>query len=101
MEGRLKGLAELRASIPSLRRIMRGFHIEGPFINPADGYRGAHPADAVLMADKSAMQRLLDAADGLTRLVTLAPERDPGLGLQECLRKGTSWYQRPHQCVDG
>jgi N-acetylglucosamine-6-phosphate deacetylase len=85
MEGRLKGLAELRASIPSLRRIMRGFHIEGPFINPADGYRGAHPADAVLMADKSAMQRLLDAADGLTRLVTLAPERDPGLGVTRML----------------
>ena len=29
------------------------------------------------LADPSVMRRLLDAAGGLTRLVTLAPERDP------------------------
>ena len=67
---------------------MRGFHIEGPFINPAVGYRGAHPADAVLAADPSAMQELLDAADGWTRLVTLAPECDPGLTLTKMLAGG-------------
>jgi N-acetylglucosamine-6-phosphate deacetylase len=85
MEARLKGLVRLRGDIPSLRWIMRGFHIEGPFIQPEEGYRGAHAADAVEMADKSAMQRLLDAADGLTRLVTLAPERDPGMGVIKML----------------
>lgn len=85
MEARLRALVHLRTSIPSLRRIMRGFHIEGPFINPAEGYRGAHPADGVIVANKSAMQRLLDAADGLTRLVTLAPERDLGLGVTQML----------------
>jgi N-acetylglucosamine-6-phosphate deacetylase len=79
MEARLKRLVRLRQSIPSFRRMVRGFHIEGPFISPVEGYRGAHPADAVVMADKSAMERLLDAADGLTRVVTLAPERDPGM----------------------
>src|ERR1039458_1189006 len=87
MEARLKRLVELRGSIPSLRQIMRGFHIEGPFINPAEGFRGAHPADAVIKADRSAMQRLLDAANGLTRLVTLAPEQDPGLGITRMLAK--------------
>jgi N-acetylglucosamine-6-phosphate deacetylase len=85
MEARLKSLVRLRASISSLRQIMRGFHIEGPFINPAEGYRGAHPADAIVKADKSAMRRLLDAADGLTRLVTLAPEQDPGLDVTRML----------------
>jgi N-acetylglucosamine-6-phosphate deacetylase len=64
---------------------MRGFHIEGPFINATDGYRGAHPADAVTTADTSAMQELLDAGDGLTRLVTLAPECDPGLKVTRML----------------
>ena len=85
MEARLKSLVRLHASISSFRQIMRGFHIEGPFINPAEGYRGAHPADAVFKADKSAMRRLLDAADGLTRLVTLAPEQDPGLEVTRML----------------
>lgn len=78
MESRLRALVQLRAGVPSLRNILRGVHIEGPFLSPVEGYRGAHPADAILSADASAMERLLDVADGLTRLVTLAPEQDPG-----------------------
>src|SRR5258708_6273026 len=64
---------------------MRGIHIEGPFINSEVGYRGAHPVDAIRRADVSAMQRLLDAADGLVRLVTLAPEQDLGLRVTRML----------------
>jgi N-acetylglucosamine-6-phosphate deacetylase len=85
MVARLQRLVELRADLPSFRKVMRGFHIEGPFINPADGFRGAHPADAVLTASQSVMQELLDAAGGLTRLVTLAPECDPGLQVTKML----------------
>jgi N-acetylglucosamine-6-phosphate deacetylase len=88
MAGRLKRLVDLRRELPLFRKVMRGFHIEGPFINAADGYRGAHPADAVLTADTSAMQTLLDAADGWTRLVTLAPECDPGLKVTRMLTDG-------------
>ena len=79
MKWRLRKVVELRAGVASLRRIMRGFHIEGPFLNPAEGYRGAHPADAVMAGDVSTMEGLLDAADGLTRVVTLAPEMDKGM----------------------
>ena len=75
---RLATLAALRARDPLARRLIAGVHIEGPFINETEGYRGAHPRDAVRPAEVDAMQRLLDAADGLTRVVTLAPERDPG-----------------------
>lgn len=88
MAGRLKRLVDLRRELPLFRKVMRGFHIEGPFINPADGYRGAHPADAVITADTSAMQTLLEAADGWTRLVTLAPECDPGLKVTRMLSDG-------------
>jgi N-acetylglucosamine-6-phosphate deacetylase len=59
--------------------MVSGIHIEGPFISPIDGYRGAHPRDAVRPASPDAMNRLLDAAGGLTKIVTLAPENDPGL----------------------
>jgi N-acetylglucosamine-6-phosphate deacetylase len=85
MEARLQRLVRLLQQLPSLQRIIRGIHIEGPFINPEGGYRGAHPVDAIRLADISAMQRLLDAADGFTRLVTLAPERDPGLRVTRML----------------
>ncbi len=73
---RLSALASLRERDPLARRLIAGLHIEGPFINEQDGYRGAHPRDAIHPANPTAMARLLDAAGGLARIVTLAPERD-------------------------
>jgi N-acetylglucosamine-6-phosphate deacetylase len=52
--------------------------VEGPFIDRQPGYVGAHPPEHARPADLGAMQRLLDAAGGLLRLVTLAPEHDAG-----------------------
>ena len=75
---RLSALAAMRERDPVAARVIAGFHIEGPFLNPADGYRGAHPRNAIRRADTDAMRLLLDAAAGLARLVTLAPEQDPG-----------------------
>lgn len=85
MEARLRRLARLLEERPSFRRMIQGFHIEGPFINPEPGYRGAHPVDAITPADKSKMEKLLAAASGYTRLVTLAPECDPGLEVSRML----------------
>jgi len=79
MASYLARLVELRQQDVEVAAMLCGFHIEGPFINPTDGYRGAHPVDAVRPADLDAMKKLLDAAAGLTRLVTLAPEHDDGL----------------------
>ena len=45
------------------------------------GVRGAHPRDAIRPADVDSMTRLLDAAAGLARVVTLAPERDAGFAV--------------------
>jgi len=73
---RLANLARLRDKDPLAKQIIAGFHIEGPFVNEAPGFVGAHPRDAVVPADVDSMKRLLDAANGLTRMVTLAPERD-------------------------
>ena len=73
---RLKALCELREKDDLIRQVIAGIHIEGPFLNETPGYRGAHPADAIRPADCDLMKRLLDAAGELTRIVTLAPERD-------------------------
>ncbi|TWU03879.1 N-acetylglucosamine-6-phosphate deacetylase [Neorhodopirellula pilleata] len=58
--------------------VFAGFHIEGPFISPVDGYVGAHPREAVRPAGLDAAGRLVDAACGRIRLLTLAPEQDTG-----------------------
>lgn len=81
----LERLVRLREADPLARRLIVGFHIEGPFINENNGYRGAHPLDAVRIADVESAKWLLDAAGGLARIVTLAPERDPGLDVTRYL----------------
>jgi N-acetylglucosamine-6-phosphate deacetylase len=82
---RLSTLAALRERDPLAQRLIAGFHIEGPFLNERDGYRGAHPRDAVRPASLDSMARLLDAAAGLARVVTLAPERDDGFAVTRML----------------
>lgn len=79
MASRLAGLARLREELPIARKVIQGIHIEGPFLNAEDGYRGAHPQDAIIPADLDTVKRLLDSAQGLVRLVTLAPECDPDM----------------------
>ncbi|MEI8062905.1 MAG: N-acetylglucosamine-6-phosphate deacetylase [Verrucomicrobiota bacterium] len=61
------------------RQVIAGIHFEGPFMNETAGYRGAHPEAALHPANLDEMKQLLAAAGGLTKLVTLAPERDPGM----------------------
>jgi N-acetylglucosamine-6-phosphate deacetylase len=85
MARRLANLAALRERDPLGRRMIAGFHIEGPFIHKSPGYRGVHRAEAIRPADPQSMEALLDAAAGLTRIVTLAPERDSGLKVTRML----------------
>ncbi len=87
MAGRLARIVELRAADKLVAKMIPGFHIEGPFINETDGYRGAHPKDATHPANVDEMKRLLDAAGGLTKMVTLAPERDPGMATTKMLAR--------------
>ena len=64
--------------IPGRRRAcVAGIHVEGPYISGLDGYRGAHPKEAVRDPDWREFQALQDAARGRIVLITLAPER-PG-----------------------
>ncbi len=60
-----------------------GFHVEGPWISPEDGPRGAHPLEHVRPASVEEFKRLQEAAEGLIRLLTLAPESPGALALIE------------------
>jgi N-acetylglucosamine-6-phosphate deacetylase len=57
--------------------MVAGIHLEGPYISGVDGYRGAHPTDAVRDPDWDEFRTFQDAAGGRVVLMTLAPER-PG-----------------------
>jgi len=51
-----------------------GIHLEGPYLSPEDGARGAHPLEHVAPASIDDFSRRQHAADGRIVLVTLAPE---------------------------
>jgi N-acetylglucosamine-6-phosphate deacetylase len=69
-------IAQAHASDPDVAARVPGIHLEGPYIAPADGPRGAHPRQHVRPPDWDEFRRWQDAAQGLIRLVTLAPEYD-------------------------
>jgi len=85
MAARLAKIATIRRQDPLAASVIRGIHVEGPFLNPEPGYAGAHPAESIRPADLDAMKRLIDAAAGLVCIVTLAPEHDPGLNVTRWL----------------
>jgi len=63
-----------------------GIHMEGPYISPDDGPRGAHRREDICAASIDDFKRRQDAAGGRIRLVTLAPEVPGALPLIEYLR---------------
>jgi N-acetylglucosamine-6-phosphate deacetylase len=73
MTAALSNLAGAREIIPH-GSAMEAFHLEGPYISPEDGPRGAHPARWVRPPDLEEFARFNDAARGHIRLVTLSPE---------------------------
>ncbi|MCY4189415.1 MAG: N-acetylglucosamine-6-phosphate deacetylase [Bryobacterales bacterium] len=75
MRGSLRNLAKARRTIPN-GSAMLGFHVEGPWISPEDGPRGAHPRHHVRPPSIEEFERLQDAAEGGIRIVTLGPEHD-------------------------
>jgi N-acetylglucosamine-6-phosphate deacetylase len=69
----LRMLARARRELP-FGEALEAFHVEGPFISPDDGPRGAHPIQHVRPPDYDEFLEWQDAAEGHIRLVTLAAE---------------------------
>ncbi len=76
MCGRISRIAQARNEDPFIASMITGIHFEGPFISPIDGYRGAHTVDGVITPAIEDCKKIVDAGDGLVKLVTLAPECD-------------------------
>jgi N-acetylglucosamine-6-phosphate deacetylase len=91
--GRLaRNITEIRKACkkhPLVRSMVLGIHLEGPYINPEDGPRGAHPRAWVSPPDWEEFGRLLSLGKGLVRMVTVAPEVPGGLAfIQKAAQSG-------------
>ncbi len=64
-----------------------GFHLEGPYINEEDGYRGAHPRQYVRLPDWNEFMELYEASGKNIKEITLAPELP---GAIEFIKKATA-----------
>ena len=76
-EALLHGFRTIRQACEAdaeLQRAIVGVHLEGPYISAEDGPRGAHPKQHVRPADWDEFCRWQDAAGGMIRMVTVAPE---------------------------
>lgn len=66
-----------------------GFHLEGPYISPIDGYRGAHPLEHVRKPDMEEFKELFKASGENIKLLTLAPETEGAMEfITECRKMG-------------
>jgi len=74
---------------PDTASSIPGFHLEGPYISPVDGPRGAHQREHVRPPDWDEFQRLQAASGGRIRIVTLAPEVDGAVEfIEKCAVSG-------------
>ena len=74
-DGMLGALRNLRAAKDRIEEgaVIEGIHVEGPYIGPDDGPRGAHLRQWVRPPDIEEWKRWRDATNGLIRVVTLSP----------------------------
>lgn len=70
--------AQASGALPGTARVL-GAHLEGPFLNPARA--GAIPPEYMFPAEPARLARLLDAAPGAVRLMTIAPDAPGALEL--------------------
>jgi N-acetylglucosamine-6-phosphate deacetylase len=71
---RFEAIERARAADPVISRMIAGYHLEGPWISPDPGFRGAHSPRPIHGPSATEFARLQGAAGGNIRLVTLAPE---------------------------
>jgi len=73
---------EIGLSIP-------GFHLEGPYISPVQGYRGAHLEKYIRIPDWDEFSKLQKAAHNRISLITIAPEVNGAISfIRKCTETG-------------
>lgn len=66
-----------------------GFHLEGPYLSPLRGFRGAHPEQHIRLPDWEEFSALQEAAQGGISLITVAPEMEGAISfIKNCNENG-------------
>lgn len=69
----LAAIAAARKADPLVAHAIPYLHLEGPWLSPDDGPRGAHPRDQIRPPDLAEFDRWQQACGGLVGMVTLSP----------------------------
>ncbi|UOB18389.1 N-acetylglucosamine-6-phosphate deacetylase [Abyssalbus ytuae] len=76
-------------TFPEINACIGGIHLEGPFISPEDGPRGAHGKQFIKAPDWELFSRWQEAAGGRIRIVTLSPEWPESYNfIKRCVNSG-------------
>lgn len=87
--GALRAIARDCRDDPDAAAAVAGIHLEGPFISPEDGPRGAHDRRHVRPPDWELFSRWQDAAEGRIKILTLSPEwPDSAAFIARCAASG-------------
>lgn len=78
-----------------------GIHLEGPWISEVDGYRGAHPFEAIRDPNWADFEAIRAASGGRVVLVTLAPERPGAIAFVRRLVDSGVVVALGHTAADG
>ncbi len=85
----IQQLVLLRQKDELSKSCISGIHIEGPFISPEDGPRGAHFREFVQAPDWNLFQKWMEVSEGLIRMITLSPEWEGSLSfIENCVKNG-------------
>jgi len=74
----VKNVAEVSSQGYEGARIL-GIHFEGPYLDMK--YKGAQPPEAIVVPDIQEFKEYQEAAAGMIKVITLAPEHDPDFAL--------------------
>jgi len=74
---------------PEIGKSIPGFHLEGPYISPLKGFRGAHLEKYIKNPDWKEFQELQKAANNGIKIITLAPELEGAIPfIRNCVKSG-------------
>ena len=87
----LKNFAIMSEAIqdPGIALSIPGFHLEGPYISPIDGFRGVHPKEHIRLPNWEEFYQWYEASGNRILEVTIAPELEGAMDfIENCQQLG-------------